>query len=118
MVSNYCTEPKNRHYYVFFRSPLSPLPTIGAIQNLGAVEELRLMKAAAKGLMDFYEDNTVSAGGRSASSNQSVPNAPQATQASTSSPFSATRFSSFSEGPFGFFWPCSHFCTVDTLVFR
>ena len=49
---------------------------IGAVQHLRshkkAAEELRLMKAA-KALIGFYEDNTVIAGGRSASSNQSAP---------------------------------------------
>lgn len=39
-------------------------------------------------------------------------------QASASRPFLSTRLSSLSEGPFGFFWPCSHFCIVDGLVFR
>jgi len=39
-------------------------------------------------------------------------------QASTSSPFSATKFSNFNDGPLGFFAPCSHFCTVDLLVFK
>lgn len=37
---------------------------------------------------------------------------------SASRPFCSTRFNNFNEGPFGFFWPCSHFCTVDGLVFR
>ena len=39
-------------------------------------------------------------------------------QASASKPFCRTRFNSFNDGPFGFFLPCSHFCTVDGLVFR
>lgn len=39
-------------------------------------------------------------------------------QPSTSSPFCSTRFNSFNDGPSGLFWPCSHFCTVDVLVFR
>jgi len=42
----------------------------------------------------------------------------QAPHASASRPFLSTRFSSFSEGPFGFFCPCSHFCTVEVLVLR
>lgn len=37
---------------------------------------------------------------------------------STSSPFRSTRFRSFNEVPLGDFWPRSHFCTVEILVFR
>jgi len=39
-------------------------------------------------------------------------------QERTSSPLSSTIFSNFNEGPFGFFWPCPHFCTVKELVFK
>src|SRR3984885_9617254 len=39
-------------------------------------------------------------------------------QATISSPFFCTRCSSLSAVPVGRFWPISHFCTVETLVFR
>jgi hypothetical protein len=38
--------------------------------------------------------------------------------ANTSKPFWSTKFRSLSDGPLGFFWPRSHFCTVDGLVFK
>jgi hypothetical protein len=34
------------------------------------------------------------------------------------SPFFCTRCSSLSAAPVGRFWPISHFCTVETLVFK
>src|ERR1700677_156199 len=39
-------------------------------------------------------------------------------QATISSPFFCTRCSSLSAVPVGRFWPISHFCTVETLVFK
>ena len=45
-------------------------------------------------------------------------NALVAAQAGASSPVHIHRFNNFREGPLGFFWPCSHFCTVEGLVFR
>jgi len=35
-----------------------------------------------------------------------------------SMPLRCTRFSSLSDGPLGRLLPTSHFCTVDTLVFK